>query len=205
MLDFELFNYFKSVIHFVIINYKMFLTDMLVVLITSVLLWLFLKLYRKGVTLLDKKEFTIKDVLKKFHYAVMLNVIGISIFIFWITLISYATSLIADIFIWDVATQNQKLMSISAFQVTANITSYAKHNFLGLIIEIFLLLCFTAYIRCIYWLNDDAECFLEGEKKFVSTMVGISMFYISLFAAPILTIDIFCAIIANIPLSALIF
>ena len=106
MLVFDIFNYFKAVIHFVIINYKIFLTDILVVLITSVLLRLFLKLYKKGVKLLDKKEFTIKDVLKKFHYAVVLNVIGISIFIFWITLISYATSLIADIFIWDVATQN---------------------------------------------------------------------------------------------------
>ena len=32
MLVFDIFNYFKSVIHFVIINYKMFLTDILVVL-----------------------------------------------------------------------------------------------------------------------------------------------------------------------------
>lgn len=88
MLVFEIFNYFKSVIHFAFINYKMFLTDILIILITSVLLWLFIKLYKKGVTLLDKKELTIKKVLKKFHYAVVLNVIGISIFIFWITLIS---------------------------------------------------------------------------------------------------------------------
>jgi hypothetical protein len=182
----------------------MFLTDILIILITSVLLWLFIKLYKKGVTLLDKKELTIKKVLKKFHYAVVLNVIGISIFIFWITLISYATSLIADIFIWDVATQNQKLMSTAIFQTAANITSNVRHNFLGLAIEIFLLLCFTAYIRCIYWLDDNAECFLEGEKKFASTMFAISMFYISLFAAPILIIDICCAIIANIPMSALI-
>jgi len=204
MLVFEIFNYFKSVIHFAFINYKMFLTDILIILITSVLLWLFIKLYKKGVTLLDKKELTIKKVLKKFHYAVVLNVIGISIFIFWITLISYATSLIADIFIWDVATQNQKLMSTAIFQTAANITSNVRHNFLGLAIEIFLLLCFTAYIRCIYWLDDNAECFLEGEKKFASTMFAISMFYISLFAAPILIIDICCAIIANIPMSALI-
>lgn len=204
MLVFEIFNYFKSVIHFAFINYKMFLTDILIILITSVLLWLFIKLYKKGVTLLDKKELTIKKVLKKFHYAVVLNVIGISIFIFWITLISYATSLIADIFIWDVATQNQKLMSIAAFQTAANITSNVSHNFLGLAIEMLLLLCFTAYIRCVYWLDDNAECFLEGEKKFASTMFAISMFYISLFAAPILIIDICCAIIANIPMSALI-
>lgn len=204
MLVFEIFNYFKSVIHFAFINYKMFLTDILIILITSVLLWLFIKLYKKGVTLLDKKELTIKKVLKKFHYAVVLNVIGISIFIFWITLISYATSLIADIFIWDVATQNQKLMSIAAFQTAANITSNVRHNFLGLAIEMLLLLCFTAYIRCVYWLDDNAECFLEGEKRFASTMFAISMFYISLFAAPILIIDICCAIIANIPMSALI-
>ena len=200
MLVFDIFNYFKAVIHFVIINYKMFLTDMLVVLIIAVLLRIFLKLYKNGVTLLDKKDFTIKEVLKKFHYAVVLNAIGISIFIFWITLISYATSLIADIFIWDVATQNQKLMSISAFQVTANITSNAKHNFLGLIIEIFLLLCFTAYIRCVYWLDDNAEYFSEGcDNKFV-----VTMFFISLFATFALAVDIFCVTIVNIPLSAII-
>ena len=51
MLVFEIFNYFKSVIHFAFINYKMFLTDILVVLITSVLLWLFLKLYKKELLL----------------------------------------------------------------------------------------------------------------------------------------------------------
>ena len=204
MLVFEIFNYFKSVIHFAIINYKMFLTEILVVLITSALLWLFTKLYKKGVKLLDKKEFTIKEVLKKFHYAVVLNAIGIAIVIFWMTLLTYATSLISDIFIFDVASQALELMSSNVFQTAANIISNIRHNFLGLAIEIFLLLCFTAYIRCIYWLDDDAECFLEGEKKFASTMFAISMFYISLFAAPILIIDICCAIIANIPMSALI-
>lgn len=200
MLVFEIFNYFKSVIHFAFINYKMFLTDILIILITSVLLWLFIKLYKKGVTLLDKKELTIKKVLKKFHYAVVLNVIGISIFIFWITLISYATSLIADIFIWDVATQNQKLMSTAVFQTAANIISNVRHNFLGLIIEIFLLLCFTAYIRCLYWLDDDAECFLED----ISNKFAPVMFFISLFAALALTTDIVCITLANVPAVSLI-
>ena len=200
MLVFDIFNYFKSVIHFAFINYKMFLTDILIILITSVLLWLFIKLYKKGVTLLDKKELTIKKVLKKFHYAVVLNVIGISIFIFWITLISYATSLIADIFIWDVATQNQKLMSTAVFQTAANIISNVRHNFLGLAIEMLLLLCFTAYIRCVYWLDDNAEYFLEDcDNKFV-----VTMFFISLFATFALAVDIFCVTIVNIPLSAII-
>lgn len=200
MLVFEIFNYFKSVIHFAIINYKMFLTSILVILITSILYWLCIKLYKKGVKVLDKKEFTIKEVLKKFHYAVALNIIAIGIVIFWMIIISYATSLISDIFIFDVATQNQKLMSTAIFQTAANIISNIRHNFLGLIIEIFLLLCFTAYIRCLYWLDDDAECFLEDtSNKFAPVM-----FFISLFAALALTTDIVCITLANVPAVSLI-
>lgn len=201
MLVFEIFNYFKSVIHFAIINYKIFLTDILIILITSVLCWLCIKLYKKGVKSLDKKKFTIKEVLKKFHYAMLLNILAIAIFVFWIIIISYATSLISDVFIFDVATQNQKLMSTAVFQTAANIISNVRHNFLGLIIEIFLLLCFTAYIRCLYWLDDDAECFLEDSSdKFTPVM-----FFISLFAGLALTVDIMCIILADLPASALIF
>ena len=200
MLVFEIFNYFKSVIHFAIINYKMFLTSILVILITSILYRLCIKLYKKGVKVLDKKEFTIKEVLKKFHYAVALNIIAIGIVIFWMIIISYATSLIIDIFIFDVATQNQKLMSTAIFQTAANIISNIRHNFLGLIIEIFLLLCFTAYIRCLYWLDDAAECFLEDtSNKFAPVM-----FFISLFAALALTTDIVCITLANVPAVSLI-
>ena len=200
MLVFEIFNYFKSVIHFAIINYKMFLTSILVILITSVLYWLCIKLYKKGVKVLDKKGFAVKEVLKKFHYAVALNIIAICIVIFWMIIISCATSLISDVFIFDVATQNQKLMSTAIFQTAANITSNVRHNFLGLAIEMLLLLCFTAYIRCVYWLNDNAEYFLEDcDNKFV-----VTMFFISLFATFALAVDIFCVTIVNIPLSAII-
>lgn len=200
MLVFEIFNYFKSVIHFAIINYKMFLTSILVILITSILYWLCIKLYKKGVKVLDKKEFTIKEVLKKFHYAVALNIIAIGIVIFWMIIISYATSLISDIFIFDVATQNQKLMSTAIFQTAVNIKSNVRYNFLGLVIEMLLLLCFTAYIRCVYWLDDNAEYFSEGcDNKFV-----VTMFFISLFAALALTIDIICITLADLPASALI-
>ena len=200
MLVFEIFNYFKSVIHFAIINYKMFLTSILVILITSVLYWLCIKLYKKGVKVLDKKGFAVKEVLKKFHYAVALNIIAICIVIFWMIIISCATSLISDVFIFDVATQNQKLMSTAIFQTAANITSNVRHNFLGLAIEMLLLLCFTAYIRCVYWLDDNAEYFLEDcDNKFV-----VTMFFISLFATFALAVDIFCVTIVNIPLSAII-
>lgn len=200
MLVFEIFNYFKSVIHFAFINYKMFLTDILIILITSILYWLCIKLYKKGVKVLDKKEFTIKEVLKKFHYAVALNIIAIGIVIFWMIIISYATSLISDIFIFDVATQNQKLMSTAIFQTAVNIKSNVRYNFLGLVIEMLLLLCFTAYIRCVYWLDDNAEYFSEGcDNKFV-----VTMFFISLFAALALTIDIICITLADLPASALI-
>lgn len=200
MLVFEIFNYFKSVIHFAIINYKMFLTSILVILITSILYWLCIKLYKKGVKVLDKKEFTIKEVLKKFHYAVALNIIAIGIVIFWMIIISYATSLISDIFIFDVATQNQKLMSTAIFQTAVNIKSNVRYNFLGLVIEMLLLLCFTAYIRCVYWLDDNAEYFSEGcDNKFV-----VTMFFISLFTALALTIDIICITLADLPASALI-
>lgn len=200
MLVFEIFNYFKSVIHFAIINYKMFLTSILIILITSVLYWLCIKLYKKGVKVLDKKGFAVKEVLKKFHYAVALNIIAICIVIFWMIIISCATSLISDVFIFDVATQNQKLMSTAIFQTAANITSNVRHNFLGLAIEMLLLLCFTAYIRCVYWLDDNAEYFLEDcDNKFV-----VTMFFISLFATFALAVDIFCVTIVNIPLSAII-
>lgn len=213
MIIFHIFNYFKSLIYAIIHNYKIFLTDIFLIAVSFLIGVMLVRLFYKSVSflggfkqiyrfeLVKKSEFdnpvlTVKSILKKIHITMLLNFIAGAGISFILTSGFFTINLIVDILLTPVRNAlhiSNNLFCYQAFQIASSLISNVKHNVIGVLIEVVLLIFFISYLICIFNIEDDAEYYFNCEVK---TSIGI-MWFFSVISAIILFADILCVILSN--------
>lgn len=213
MLIFHIFNYFRSVIYNIIHNYKIFLTDISLIAISFLISVMLIKVFYKSVSflggakkiyrfeLVKKSEFdnpvlTLANIFKKFYIPMLINTIaGASIFFLSMSGILTINSILNILFICvnNIKQSSVNLFWYSDFQIVSSLVSNAADNFIGILIEVILLIFFISYLICIFNMEDDAEYYFNCEVK---TSIGI-MWFFSVISAIILFADILCVILSN--------
>ena len=213
MVIFHIFNYFKSLIYAIIHNYKIFLTDIFFIAVSFLIAVILIHLFYKCLSflggfksiykfkLVKKSEFdnpvlTVVNILKRIYNPMLLNTIaGAAIFFVLLSGILIINSILHILFMFS------NLSWYSDFQIVSSLMYNIEHNFIGILIELVLLILFISYIISIYYIDSNVNYYVGFDFKI---SVGI-MWFVSAILAIILFTDILCVITSNTSLSDVIF
>ena len=212
MLIFHIFNYFRSLIYAIIYNYKTFLTDIFLIAISFLIGIMLIRLFYKSVSflggteqiykfeLVKKSEFdnpvlTVINVFKRIYIPMLVNtVIGAAIFFLSISGVLAIISILNILFIpISIKQSSTNLCFPSGSQIVSGLMSNVTDNFIGILIEVILLILFISYIISIYHIENDAEYYFGCDFKI---SVGI-LWFMSAILGIILFADLLCVIISN--------
>lgn len=213
MIIFHIFNYFRSVIYNIIHNYKIFLADISLIAISFLISVMLIKVFYRIVSflggakniyrfeLVKKSEFdnpllTVRHILKKIYIPMLLNFIAGVAISFVLISGALTINLIADILLSPLRNSvpiSDNLFCCQFFQIAYSLISNVIHNFIGIVIELVLLIFFVSYLICIFNIEDDAEYYFNCELK---SSVGV-MWLLSVISVIILSVDILCVITSN--------
>ena len=212
MLIFHIFNYFRSLIYAIIYNYKTFLTDIFLIAISFLIGIMLIRLFYKSVSflggteqiykfeLVKKSEFdnpvlTVINVFKRIYIPMLVNtVIGAAIFFLSISGVLAIISILNILFIpISIKQSSTNLCLPSGSQIVSGLLSNVTDNFIGIVIEVILLILFISYITSIWYIENDAEYYFGCDFKI---SVGI-LWFMSAILAIILFGDLLCVIISN--------
>lgn len=213
MVIFHIFNYFKSLIYAIIHNYKIFLTDIFLIAISFLTGVMLIKVFYKSVSflggakqiykfeLVKKSEFdnpvlTVKNIVKRIYIPMLVNtVIGAAIFFLSISGILAINSILNILFMsMNIIKQSSTNLCLpSGSQIVSGLLSNVTDNFIGITIEVILLIFFISYIISINHIENDAEYYFGCDFK---TYIGI-LWFTSAILGIILFTDLLCVIISN--------
>ena len=212
MLIFHIFNYFRSLIYAIIYNYKTFLTDIFLIAISFLIGIMLIRLFYKSVSflggteqiykfeLVKKSEFdnpvlTVINVFKRIYIPMLVNtVIGAAIFFLSISGVLAIISILNILFIpISIKQSSTNLCLPSGSQIVSGLLSNVTDNFIGIVIEVILLILFISYITSIWYIENDAEYYFGCDFKI---SVGI-LWFMSAILGIILFADLLCVIISN--------
>lgn len=215
MLIFHIFNYFRSLIYAIIYNYKTFLTDIFLIAISFLIGIMLIRLFYKSVSflggteqtykfeLVKKSEFdnpvlTVRNIVKRIYIPMLVNtVIGSAIFFLSISGILAINSILNILFIpISIKQSSTNLCLPSGFQIVSGLMSNVTDNFIGVAIEVILLIFFISYMISINHIENDAEYYFGCDFKI---SVGI-VWFTSAILGIILFADLLCVIISNVSL-----
>ena len=220
MVIFRIFNYFKSLIYAIIHNYKIFLTDIFLIAVSFLIGVMLIKVFYKTVSflggteqtykfeLVKKSEFdnpvlTVRNIVKRIYIPMLVNtVIGSAIFFLSISGILAINSILNILFIpISIKQSSTNLCLPSGFQIVSGLMSNVTDNFIGVAIEVILLIFFISYMISINHIENDAEYYFGCDFKI---SVGI-LWFTSAILAIILFTDLLCVIISNASLADVMF
>lgn len=213
MVIFHIFNYFKSLIYAIIHNYKIFLTDIFLIAVSFLIGVMLVRLFYKSVSflggskqiykfkLVKKSEFdnpvlTVINIVKRIYIPMLVNTIaGAAIFFVSMSGILTINSILNILFICinNIKQRFSNLFWYSGSQIVSGLMSNITDNFIGILIEVILLILFISYIISIYHIENDAEYYFGRDFKI---SVGI-LWFTSAILAIILFGDLLCVIISN--------
>lgn len=212
MIIFHIFNYFKSLIYVIIHNYKIFLTDIFLIAVSFLIGVMLVRLFYKSVSflggskqiykfkLVKKSEFdnpvlTVINIVKRIYIPMLPNtIVGAAIFFLSISGILAISSILNILFIpISIKQSSTNLCFPSGSQIVSGLMSNVTDNFIGILIEVILLILFISYIISIYHIENDAEYYFGCDFKI---SVGI-LWFMSAILAIILFGDLLCVIISN--------
>ena len=220
MIIFHIFNYFKSLIYAIIYNYKIFLTDIFLIAVSFLTGVMLIKVFYKTVSflggfkqiykyeLVKKSEFdnpvlTVINIFKRIYISMLINTIaGVAIFFVSMSGILTINSILNILFIpISIKQSSTNLCFPSGSQIVLGLMSNVTDNFIGILIEIVLLIFFISYIMSINHIENDAEYYFGCDFKI---SVGI-LWFTSAILAIILFTDLLCVIISNASLADVMF
>lgn len=220
MVIFRIFNYFKSLIYAIIHNYKIFLTDIFLIAVSFLIGVMLIKVFYKSVSflggfkqiykfeLVKKSEFdnpvlTVRNIVKRIYIPMLPNtIVGAAIFFLSISGILAINSILNILFIpISIKQSSTNLCFPSGSQIVSGLMSNVTDNFIGILIEIVLLIFFISYIMSINHIENDAEYYFGCDFKI---SVGI-LWFTSAILAIILFTDLLCVIISNASLADVMF
>lgn len=212
MIIFHIFNYFRSLIYVIVYNYKIFLTDIFLIAISFLIGAMLIKVFYKSVSLLGgtkqiykfelvkKSEFdnpvlTVINIFKRIYIPMVVNtVIGAAIFFLSISGILAISSILNILFIPISIKQSSTNFCLpSGSQIVSGLLSNVTDNFIGILIEIVLLIFFISYIMSINHIENDAEYYFGCDFKI---SIGI-LWFTSAILGIILFADLLCVITSN--------
>lgn len=212
MIIFHIFNYFKSLIYAISHNYKIFLTDIFLIAVSFLIGIMLVRLFYKSVSflggskqiykfeLVKKSEFdnpvlTVRNIVKRIYIPMLVNtVIGSAIFFLSISGILAINSILNILFIpISIKQSSTNLCLPSGFQIVSGLMSNVTDNFIGVAIEVILLIFFISYMISINHIENDAEYYFGCDFK---TSIGI-FWFTSAILGIILFTDLLCVIISN--------
>lgn len=212
MIIFHIFTYFRSLIYAIIYNYKIFLTDIFLIAVSFLIGIMLVRLFYKSVSflggfkqiykfeLVKKSEFdnpvlTVRNIVKRIYIPMLPNtIVGAAIFFLSISGILAISSILNILFIpISIKQSSTNLCFPSGSQIVSGLMSNVTDNFIGILIEVILLILFISYIISIYHIENDAEYYFGCDFKI---SVGI-LWFMSAILAIILFGDLLCVIISN--------
>lgn len=213
MLIFHIFTYFRSLIYVIIHNYKIFLTDIFLIAVSFLIGIMLVRLFYKSVSflggfkqiykfeLVKKSEFdnpvlTVRNIVKRIYIPMLVNtVIGAAIFFLSISGILVINSILNILFICinNIEQSSSNLFWYSGSQIVSGLMSNITDNFIGILIEIVLLIFFISYIMSINHIENDAEYYFGCDFKI---SIGI-LWFTSAILGIILFADLLCVITSN--------
>ena len=212
MVIFHIFNYFRSLIYAIIYNYKIFLTDIFLIAVSFLIGVMLIKVFYKTVSFLGgfkqiykyeivkKSEFdnpvlTVINIFKRIYIPMLVNtVIGSAIFFLSISGILAINSILNILFIpISIKQSSTNLCLPSGFQIVSGLMSNVTDNFIGVAIEVILLIFFISYMISINHIENDAEYYFGCDFK---TSIGI-LWFTSAILGIILFADLLCVITSN--------
>lgn len=220
MVIFHIFNYFRSLIYAIIYNYKIFLTDIFLIAVSFLIGIMLVRLFYKSVSflggfkqiykfeLVKKSEFdnpvlTVRNIVKRIYIPMLPNtIVGAAIFFLSISGILAISSILNILFIpISIKQSSTNLCLPSGSQIVSGLLSNVTDNFIGILIEIVLLILFISYIISISHIENDAEYYFGCDFKI---SVGI-LWFTSAILGIILFADLLCVIISNASLADVMF
>lgn len=212
MIIFHIFTYFRSLIYAIIYNYKIFLTDIFLIAVSFLIGIMLVRLFYKSVSflggfkqiykfeLVKKSEFdnpvlTVRNIVKRIYIPMLPNtIVGAAIFFLSISGILAISSILNILFIpISIKQSSTNLCFPSGSQIVSGLMSNVTDNFIGILIEIVLLIFFISYIMSINHIENDAEYYFGCDFKI---SIGI-LWFTSAILGIILFADLLCVITSN--------
>lgn len=212
MIIFHIFTYFRSLIYVIIHNYKIFLTDIFLIAVSFLIGIMLVRLFYKSVSflggfkqiykfeLVKKSEFdnpvlTVRNIVKRIYIPMLPNtIVGAAIFFLSISGILAISSILNILFIpISIKQSSTNLCLPSGSQIVSGLLSNVTDNFIGILIEIVLLIFFISYIMSINHIENDAEYYFGCDFKI---SIGI-LWFTSAILGIILFADLLCVITSN--------
>ena len=212
MIIFHIFTYFRSLIYVIIHNYKIFLTDIFLIAVSFLIGIMLVRLFYKSVSflggfkqiykfeLVKKSEFdnpvlTVRNIVKRIYIPMLPNtIVGAAIFFLSISGILAISSILNILFIpISIKQSSTNLCLPSGSQIVSGLLSNVTDNFIGILIEIVLLIFFISYIMSINHIENDAEYYSGCDFKI---SIGI-LWFTSAILGIILFADLLCVITSN--------
>lgn len=206
MIIFHIFTYLRSLIYVIIHNYKIFLTDIFLIAVSFLIGIMLVRLFYKSVSflggfkqiykfeLVKKSEFD-NPVLTVRNIPMLPNtIVGAAIFFLSISGILAISSILNILFIpISIKQSSTNLCLPSGSQIVSGLLSNVTDNFIGILIEIVLLIFFISYIMSINHIENDAEYYFGCDFKI---SIGI-LWFTSAILGIILFADLLCVITSN--------
>lgn len=212
MIIFHIFTYFRSLIYAIIYNYKIFLTDIFLIAVSFLIGIMLVRLFYKSVSflggfkqiykfeLVKKSEFdnpvlTVRNIVKRIYIPMLPNtIVGAAIFFLSISGILAISSILNILFIpISIKQSSTNLCFPSGSQIVSGLMSNVTDNFIGILIEVILLILFISYIISISHIENDAEYYFGCDFKI---SIGI-LWFTSAILGIILFADLLCVITSN--------